>query len=671
MVNMLAMLYTAAAAASLLPVTNHWLANTSGTYEGHINNFIEDMTVWYNPAPQGGLDSLTVLVKSFWDEGSCGYCSYQNGVQTGKAEWWRDHIRSKWTASKGDTCRIENFWGRAFIMKNSAPPTGAEAPFVGCKNGDTIRTVVDPSAIAFDMKGNLLIADNGPDQNIKIFDLSGNTPTLIRTFGDSGGVFAGPVPGKVSARRFWGIRGLDVDSAGNIYVGNTGIPMQTMGGTDIRVFSAKDSSLMWEVQGLSFVNNADADPASSGKDVYLNAKRFSMDYSKNPGQSWKFEAVTLDPFRYPQDLRIVKPMESVWVRRIGGKRFQYHTNMVGGFVYVVRFDDNSEIGIPTAMFCTYDNMDTTGITDIFGGAMWLRDSIPTWERNETNKRIRWYWVDRNGDGITQKAEFGTYDNYNIYNEGLDVDENGDIWMAGQGMISTEFRAGGTTRIVAGSLTAKGVPTFDVANLKRYDIPFTENNGGVTRLKHMVKNDVMYLAEGANAWFSAAIHRYDQYTTANRTHKYRIDIGFDNNGEEEIHLDQNTADMTLPFSFTATDNYIYVGYLDKGADARKRGEITVYDAKDGHKVGWIIPGPETGGFAGTIDLVNGLNAITLADGREIIYVEEDGAGKVEAYEWCPEGAACSNPSFLKPAKHNSAFRKAQEPRFYNLLGQRRF
>lgn len=610
-------------------VENHWAANTSGTKEGHIANFLTDMVVYY-PTEKGSPSPL-VLTASFWDEGSCGFCSYANGQSNGKSEWWKDTIHSDRAWYKGRKCSIGNFWGRAFLSRNAPPPIGDSAPYVACDGHDTLRSVVDPTAVAFDRAGNLLVADNGPDQNVKIFSMTAGKPSLLRTFGDSGGVFAGPVPGRAGTRRFWGIRGLAVDSAGILYVGNTGIPMQTMGGTDIRAFSGKDSSLLWQVQGLSFVNSADVDPASAGRDLYLNAKRFEMDYSKAPGASWKLASVTLDPFRYPGDPRIVQPMESVWIRRIQGRKFQYHTEMYGGFVYVVRFSDSSEIGIPTAFICAGGDR-TTG---------WGSDSAPQWERNETNKRLRWYWVDRNGDGIAQKAEYGTYENYNSNNQGLDVDENGDIWLGGAGKVDTYFRGGGTTRFTAGVLDAKGVPRFD-PKVKRFDIPYSENRGGSVRLKYLASADAMFLATSPNSWYASAIYRYDHYTdSTRRVQTCRIDAGFDDQGKSSINLDQNTVDMTLPYTFTADTDFVYVTYLDNGRYSRKRGEVTVYDARTCAVVGWIAPGPETGNFAGAVDLVNGINVATDSDGHKLVLVEEDGAGKVMVYRWCPDGASCKS------------------------------
>jgi len=619
-------------------VQNHWVANSGGTLAGHVQNFLTDMVVYWNANDPA--DNPLVLAASFWDEGGYGYGAYSHpgpgggtlGRTIGKAEWWKDTIHSDTAWSATGKCQINHFWGRFFLSHDDPPPVGDSAPTVTCSTGDTIRSIRDPTAVTFDNAGHLLVADNGPDQDVKIFSL--DPARLLRTFGDSGGVFAASKPGAAvprisgaaGVRRFWGIRGLAVDSQGNLYVGNTGMPEQTMGGTDIRAFSSVDSSLLWEVQGLSFVNDADADPNSDGKDLYLNAKHFRMDYAQAPGSSWSLGGVTLDPFRY-DDPRINTPMESVWERRIGGKRFQYHTDMYGDFVYVVRFEDSSEIGIPTAFFCTYDDMQTG----------WGTDSAPTWTRNETNKRLRWYWVDRNGDGIAQKSEFGTYENWNPGNQGVDVDGNGDIWLGGTGPVSTYFRAGGVTRIPAGGLASNGVPRFDLDSLRRFDVPFAENGGQVVRLKHLASVDAAFLATSPNSWYPDAIYRYDHFSDSTRRDSTcRIDAGFDDNGAASINLDVNTATMTLPWSFTADTDFVYVTYLDNGRYSRARGEVTVYDARTCQSVGWIGPGPETGNFSGATDIVNAINVVTQADGTKLVMVEEDGAGKVMVYRLTPPG-----------------------------------
>ena len=623
--------------------TNHWIANTGGGLDDHIQNFISDMVVYnneYSTFPSGQM----ILTGSAWDEGHCGYCGIDidNGVPMGSSAFtvFLDETHSDTARFGSTTCHINNFWARAsyfkgvFVGNIGPPPSGSSAPNVSCSNGDTLRSVIDPSALAFDMSGNLLVADNGPDQNIKIFSLA--PFTLIRTFGDSGGVFARSKRGRIgftrgvpAPKRFWGIRGLGVDSSGNIYVANTGIVEQAQGGTNIRKFSGIDSSLVWENHGVSFVNSADADPASGGTSIDISGKRFTMDYSKAPGLSWKLSGVSLDQFRWVNDSRNYIVMESVWTRRIQGKKFIFSTNMYGDFLAVVRFTDTSEIGIPTAFFCLRTDLTTSGNN-------FITDSAPYWERNETNKRNRWYWIDRNGDGIAQSSEYGIYTLWNIFSQSVSVDEVGNIWHGGTGnAIETFGGDGGLMEIIAGPLDVNGVPTFNMGNIKHYNVPFTARGGEVVRIKHLVANDMMFLASSPNSYAPDSIHVYSRFKdTTQRELVCVVDLKFDDLGEPEIILDDNSGPMTIPWSFTADHDYIYVAYLDNGRFSRRRGEVTIYSSKTCQPVGWIAPTASTDYFSGAVDLLHGINVADQPGGYKIIMVEEDGAGKVMVYRWHP-------------------------------------
>jgi hypothetical protein len=161
----------------------HWLANTSGRPENHVQNFIEDMSV----KPDG-----TVLTQSFYDEAQHPDAAYKEGRSVGY-NWGRDSTNphpSRRASHGGVTWNIRNFWGRAFLGK-VAPPSRDSLPYIESSDGRSIRDLVDPTALAFDLQGHLLVAENGPDQNVKIFSLATRSPRLLRTFGDSGGVFAG------------------------------------------------------------------------------------------------------------------------------------------------------------------------------------------------------------------------------------------------------------------------------------------------------------------------------------------------------------------------------------------------------------------------------------------------------------------------------------------------
>ena len=159
---------------------------------------------------------------------------------------------------------------------------------------------------------------------------------------------------------------------------------------------------------------------------------------------------------------------------------------------------------------------------------------------------------------------------------------------------------------------------------------------MNRLKYLSQTDTMFFAGGNSSWYPKTIYCYKNFTdAARRTLAFTIDLGFfDNLDASGIHLDLGTAAMVLPYSFTADQDYLYVVYLDNGKDGRKRGEVTIYSAVDGHQVDFIVPGEVVGGGAGTVDIVNGVHVTTDADGWKIILVEDDGGAKVMAYRWKP-------------------------------------
>ncbi|MCB9495554.1 MAG: hypothetical protein H6686_01525 [Fibrobacteria bacterium] len=612
----------------------HWLANTSGKPDDHIQNFIEDMSVVY--VSQNQYPKPMVLTKSFWDEGHVPNGAYSNGRRIEK-NWWLDSTSSRIAKRGRDTCRIENFYGRGFLYKLAFPPTsGDSVPVVACNDGTRVESILDPTAIAFDLSGRLLVADNGPDQNVKIFRRNGVGWILERTFGETGGVFGGPRPGAAGPRRFWGIRGLGVDSAGTIYVGNTGIPMQTMGGTDIRAFSSLDSSLIWQVQGLAFVNSADFDPDSAGNTLYTNSKRFSMDWTQPAGKSWKLAAITLDPLRFPDDIRLQAPLETAWVRKIGGAKFLFLTTMRSDFVAVFRFLEGQDIVAPCAVF-------TAGSRQ---AGPWMDTLRPVLDSSAPLSR-RWAWIDANGDGSVQKEEFQLFDLAYPYVKGVDIDASGSIRMGGRGI--SLLRCTG--------VDAHGVPTWAFP-VVRETVPFTEGAGDALRLQYQEKTDRMLLS-GATSRYPDFLYVVEGWSTDHRTWR-RIALPHLDSGSAVIpRLDINTYAMVLPTGFTADDRFVYVPFIDRGPDARCidvqgsvgpkgatmkcRGEISVLDLRTGDKVGYFAPDSGVGWFAGAFDMNQPLNVAVLADGRRILSAEEDGTGKILLYNWCPPGEACRTGS----------------------------
>ena len=79
----------------------------------------------------------------------------------------------------------------------------------------------DAVDVAVDAKGRVLVADNGPRQQILIFSKGGKGYAPSGTLGERGGIFA-LVPGG-RPQRFNGLTGVGVDRAGNMYVSMNGI----------------------------------------------------------------------------------------------------------------------------------------------------------------------------------------------------------------------------------------------------------------------------------------------------------------------------------------------------------------------------------------------------------------------------------------------------------------
>ncbi|MEM5438824.1 SMP-30/gluconolactonase/LRE family protein [Paraburkholderia diazotrophica] len=160
-----------------------------------------------------------------------------------------------------------------------------------------------PSALYFDTSSNrLMVGDEGPDMNIKLYDVSG-PPTLVGTFGVQGGYLdtTSGIKGQVGDKRFTRITGIGKDSAGNLYVLDNpwggGWDLGRNGGTDIHAYDGA-GNLQWKLQSLNFEAVAAPDPATDGAYFYSGTNI----YTGTAGGA--FVANTVDPFSYPDDPRL-------------------------------------------------------------------------------------------------------------------------------------------------------------------------------------------------------------------------------------------------------------------------------------------------------------------------------------------------------------------------------
>jgi hypothetical protein len=497
----------------------------------------------------------------------------------------------------------------------------------------TITSVAYPTSVAFDGSGRLWVADNGPDQNFKIFNVpASGTLTLATTFGETGGVFAGPTKGLTGEKRFWGPRGVGFGDNGEIIVGTSGIPGQTQGGTDVRAFDST-GKFLWDVKAI-FMHAPDIDPSSNGTQIYTAGQRYEMDYSKAPGKSWRQAAVTLDPFRFPGDPRLMNAYDIAFIRVVNGQRFLFVSDMYGYDLAVFRFEADSDIAIPAAFI---------GIGGSQQGAAWTQGKAPVWDASlDENKNRRLMWRDTNGNGAVDAGEFSDVQMPQMFARGIDIDDNGNIWVAGMfNEHNNGYRAGGNLIIPFGSIDGNGVP-FSGSVQQFVDVPSTlisPEDQGITsgRMRYLAATDTLLMATGKGEdYYSSKIYIIDGYLNSSHpTLRFKLDLGYNDLGSASTDILQtDTSKMVLPNVFAVDADYIYVGYIDNGPDKKVRGEITVYSMIDGHKVGWIVPGAETNHFAGNFDMKVGIQVRKLADGTRIITAEENGGGKFMVYRWKP-------------------------------------
>ena len=205
--------------------------------------------------------------------------------------------------------------------------------------GRSITTGLDnPTAVAIDADNRLFVAENGPSQNIRIYDHIDTTPALAGTIGEAGGAFAGPNPGLLvdpghgGDHRFYALLGLGLDASGNLYVASNA-PR-----TAIQKFSKTGSlawgAAAWSLYGLGREIGAFDVDASGNTDYYTLLRRLTLDPdSSEQDFNWKPKSIIRPPYALSSSLpAVAAPIHhfsqggAMRLRRIGNKRFLFELN---------------------------------------------------------------------------------------------------------------------------------------------------------------------------------------------------------------------------------------------------------------------------------------------------------------------------------------------------------
>ncbi|MGF6759090.1 hypothetical protein P3T16_006518 [Paraburkholderia sp. GAS42] len=457
--------------------------------------------------------------------------------------------------------------------------------------------------VAVDAQGRVVVADNGPRQQVLFFSRTNGRYTASGTLGERGGIFSG-VPGKPGPQRFNGLTGVGVDARGNVYVSTNGVgPTRKVIGANLGATLesyAPDGRQVWQVQGLLFVDGAWIDP-SRPNSVYTGNKRFELDLSKPSGQDWKYAGFLSNRFKYPED-----PVFTVseWpgmpiARKLKGHTFLFLTDMYADHVKIYRFDAarDGETAIPSGFIA---------------GSAKAVEHVPNAPPGGD-----WIWRDANGNGRFDASEFSPNTSGAKLPGGWGwwVDSAGDIWRARD--------TKGIFRLHFGGLDSNGNPIYAWSNMTTYPVPapFTE----LRRAIYDPAGDTMY-ATGYTAdlgvdrafWKEAGrvLVRYDKWSSGKPVQRYAV---------------------TLPWETKARPVSTIVGLTVEGQyvfAVEPFAAVHVYDKDSGQEVGVIRPGPEVGRASGWVDVPNGISASRRSDGEYLVFVEEDARGKVLMYRWKP-------------------------------------
>ena len=240
----------------------------------------------------------------------------------------------------------------------------------------TIADAGSPSAVAVAPDKTLLVCDNGPRQQVRLYDVTRTVPKFLKAFGDPGGLGSG-TPGVPGPHKLYGLMGAGKDKDGNLYVGCCLHPASR--GTAIKAFDPTGKPL-WDLQCHGFTDGYSFDPASDGTEVVGADELISLDLSKPAGREWSLKALTLDPLKYPKDPRLAAghPASGAQMRTLQGKRLLYTIGMQSGGYNLFVFEEGGQVAHAVG--------GTSG-----GGWAWSVDSMgDIWHGDAEKNTIRRY-----------------------------------------------------------------------------------------------------------------------------------------------------------------------------------------------------------------------------------------------------------------------------------------
>jgi sugar lactone lactonase YvrE len=566
-------------AAAPLDHSVTWVGNS---FPGASNRWVQNFFIHTRVQPDG-----TVNTWSHWDEGGKKFGVYKDGDVIGNTNVNPNSLETRDTA--GRLWKLEVTYTDPKHQEWEFTPKG-----ITCDGKPvTFPDLFQPMAIATATDGTLLVADSGtgPRQQVLFYDVSTpSQPRLLKAFGERGGIASGK-PGEITPTKFWGIRGLGTDAAGNLYVA------MSEQGSVLRSFSP-NGTLRWELHGEFFCDVATADPADDGRTVWGIQERYAMDWSQPPGRDSRWVGYTLNRHRYPNDPRGLMHVKqqgehgltSPQIVYLEGKRFLFVGGMfASNFINIFRFDDG--VAVPSGLILQWGNN--------------LYNTDLTWPPNKPAGTS--IWRDANGDGDYQAAEF-TPNTPRVKPGPFWVDREGNIWMA-YGFFRYDFQG----------LDPQGNPIYSADKVTVLDKPRGVNT--VARVCYLDDSNTLVVAEEG----------VEEKGNPSMRHIQRVHIcrGYLAGNRDTVSFVPGAGREAG--CMAAAGDYVFTGGW------KTRGRVWVNRIRDGAEVGTFEPGPTVGGIENTgwIDLLTGINAFRRSSGEYLVFVEENYKAKSLIYRWKPQ------------------------------------
>ena len=465
-----------------------------------------------------------------------------------------------------------------------------------------------PADIAVAPSGQILVADNGPSQQILVFnkDASGQ-PQAGAAIGTRNGMFHAVkgVPGNV---RFNGITGIGVDPAGNLYVAQNGEGPRALGSASVGQGAVLESyvysshAFNWRLYGLTFVDSAAFDPATPNS-VYTGSKRFTLDYNQPVGHEWSYAAFTLDRFDYPDDPAFHEPRGvrgEPMVRRINGQPFLYTLDPGAHYLNVYRFDAaHGEMAIPSGLLAQNPLPGTwpAAPADVWRMAV----ARQQWQRQRRRQRDQQQSVDR--QHRRQWLLVGRHAGQRLARHAVERHPRDAV-------------AGSRFRRQSDLHVRQFEDVRDAA---------TVHADRADRLHRGDRHHVHLRLHAARSRGTRRIGRRrarcSRATTTGAPARRR-------NSTRSRCRGTRKAIRRRPRSasrWRATTS---------SSRSCTRQKVDVYDARTGQAVGYMTPGASVGNTSGWVDVYLGISAVQRDNGEYVVLLEDDARAKILMYRWTP-------------------------------------